>query len=76
MSSIEVENYGTITLELDADSAPITVINFVNLAKDGFDDGLTFHRIMSGFMMQGGNPGKRNRRIRHKNQRGIFCKRN
>ena len=55
-ASIEAENYGTITLELDADSAPITVINFVNLAKDGFYDGLTFHRIMSGFMMQGGDP--------------------
>ena len=55
-ASIEVENYGTITLELDADSAPITVTNFVNLAKNGFYDGLTFHRIMSGFMMQGGDP--------------------
>ena len=55
-ASIEVENYGTITLELDADSAPITVTNFVNLAKDGFYDGLTFHRIMSGFKMQGGDP--------------------
>lgn len=54
--TIEVENYGTISLELDADLAPITVTNFVNLAKSGFYDGLTFHRIISGFMIQGGDP--------------------
>ena len=53
---IEVENYGTIKLELDADTAPITVTNFVGLAKDGFYDGLTFHRIIDGFMIQGGDP--------------------
>jgi peptidyl-prolyl cis-trans isomerase B (cyclophilin B) len=53
---IEVENYGTIALELDADTAPITVTNFINLANDGFYDGLTFHRIISGFMIQGGDP--------------------
>lgn len=53
---IEIENYGTIALELDADTAPISVTNFVNLAKDGFYDGLTFHRIISGFMIQGGDP--------------------
>lgn len=53
---IEVEDYGTIALELDADTAPISVTNFVNLAKDGFYDGLTFHRIISGFMIQGGDP--------------------
>lgn len=55
-AEIEVENYGTISLELDADTAPISVTNFVNLAKDGFYDGLTFHRIISGFMVQGGDP--------------------
>jgi peptidyl-prolyl cis-trans isomerase B (cyclophilin B) len=55
-AKIEVEGYGTISLELDADVAPITVTNFVNLAKSGFYDGLTFHRIMSGFMIQGGDP--------------------
>lgn len=55
-AEIEVENYGTIKLELDADTAPITVTNFVNLAKDGFYDGLTFHRVISGFMAQGGDP--------------------
>lgn len=53
---IEVEDYGTIALELDADTAPITVTNFVNLAEDGFYDGLTFHRIIDGFMIQGGDP--------------------
>lgn len=53
---IEVNDYGTIALELDADTAPVTVTNFVNLAKDGFYDGLTFHRIISGFMIQGGDP--------------------
>lgn len=53
---IKVKDYGTISVELDADVAPITVTNFVNLAKDGFYDGLTFHRIISGFMIQGGDP--------------------
>lgn len=53
---IEIKDYGTIKAELDADIAPITVTNFVNLAKDGFYDGLTFHRIISGFMIQGGDP--------------------
>lgn len=55
-AEIEVEDYGVISLELDADTAPITVTNFVNLAKDGFYDGLTFHRIIDGFMIQGGDP--------------------
>jgi len=55
-ADIVVENYGTITVELDGDTAPITVGNFVTLVKDGFYDGLTFHRIMEGFMMQGGDP--------------------
>ena len=55
-AEIEVEDYDVISLELDADTAPITVTNFVNLAKDGFYDGLTFHRIIDGFMIQGGDP--------------------
>ena len=50
------KDYGTIKVELDADIAPITVTNFVNLAKGGFYDGLTFHRIIDGFMIQGGDP--------------------
>lgn len=53
---IDVKDFGTIELELDADTAPITVTNFVNLAKDGFYDGLTFHRNIEGFMIQGGDP--------------------
>ncbi len=53
---IEVENYGTISMELDADVAPITVTNFIDLAESGFYDGLTFHRIIDGFMIQGGDP--------------------
>jgi len=55
-AEIEINDYGTITLELDADTAPISVTNFVTLAKEGFYDGLTFHRIISGFMIQGGDP--------------------
>ena len=53
---IDIEGYGTIALELDADTAPVTVTNFVDLAQSGFYDGLTFHRIINGFMMQGGDP--------------------
>jgi peptidyl-prolyl cis-trans isomerase B (cyclophilin B) len=53
---IDVQDYGKISVELDADTAPITVTNFIKLAQDGFYDGLTFHRIMSGFMIQGGDP--------------------
>ena len=55
-ATIEVKDYGLIKLELDADSAPITVTNFVKLANSGFYDGLTFHRIIEGFMIQGGDP--------------------
>ena len=53
---IEIQDYGTISLELDADQAPRTVTNFIDLAQSGFYDGLTFHRIINGFMMQGGDP--------------------
>ena len=55
-ATLEVEDYGVIELELDADAAPVTVTNFVRLAREGFYDGLTFHRIISGFMIQGGDP--------------------
>ena len=55
-AEIEIQDYGTITVELDGDAAPITVQNFMDLANSGFYDGLTFHRIISGFMMQGGDP--------------------
>ena len=53
---ITVKDYGTIELELDREAAPITVDNFVKLVQAGFYDGLTFHRIISGFMIQGGDP--------------------
>jgi len=53
---ISIKDYGDITVELDEDEAPITVANFVKLAEEGFYDGLTFHRIISGFMIQGGDP--------------------
>lgn len=52
---IKVKNYGSIKLKLDANIAPITVSNFVGLANDGFYNGLTFHRIIKGFMIQGGD---------------------
>ncbi|NLO46957.1 MAG: peptidylprolyl isomerase [Clostridiales bacterium] len=53
---IEVADYGVISVELDGDTAPITVGNFIGLAESGFYDGLTLHRIISGFMIQGGDP--------------------
>ena len=53
---IEVKDYGTIKAVLYGEAAPITVANFVKLAGEGFYDGLTFHRIISGFMIQGGDP--------------------
>lgn len=52
---IEIEDYGNIELELDADVAPITVTNFINLVNKKYYDGLKFHRIIKGFMMQGGD---------------------
>ena len=55
-AAIEVEGYGTIHLELYGEEAPETVNNFVTLAQKGFYDGLTFHRIMDNFMIQGGDP--------------------
>ena len=53
---IEIEGHGTIIAELFPEYAPITVENFLNLVDEGFYNGLTFHRIMSGFMIQGGCP--------------------
>lgn len=55
-ATIEVEGYGTIKVELNANNTPITVSNFAQLANDKFYDGLTFHRIIKGFMIQGGDP--------------------
>ncbi len=56
VAEIDIKNYGKITVGLDGNKAPITVKNFIDLAESGFYDGLTFHRIMEGFMMQGGDP--------------------
>lgn len=53
---ITVKDYGNIKLELDADNSPITVTNFINLVNKKFYDGLTFHRIIKEFMIQGGDP--------------------
>ena len=53
---IDVKDYGEIKLDLYPDIAPKTVANFKKLAESGFYDGLTFHRIMDGFMIQGGDP--------------------
>ena len=53
---MEVANYGPVYMELYADAAPATVTNFVNLVKEGFYDGLTFHRVINNFMIQGGDP--------------------
>ncbi|HMM05692.1 MAG TPA: peptidylprolyl isomerase [Clostridiales bacterium] len=56
MVTIEMENGGKIVLELNAAAAPKTVENFEKLVKDGFYDGLIFHRVIDGFMIQGGCP--------------------
>lgn len=56
MIIIEMENGKKIRLELDASAAPLTVENFLSLVKEGFYDGLIFHRVIPGFMIQGGDP--------------------
>ena len=53
---MDVKGYGSMVILLDATTAPITVNNFIKLANEGFYDGLTFHRVMEGFMIQGGDP--------------------
>ena len=55
-ADIDIKGYGMITVQLDQSAAPKTVGNFISLAQSGFYDGLTFHRIIEGFMMQGGDP--------------------
>lgn len=54
--TMEIQDYGTIEIELYPDYAPNTVANFVTLIQDHFYDGLTFHRLMPGFVLQGGDP--------------------
>ena len=61
---IKIKDKGTIKVELDAEQAPITVKNFVKLVEDGFYDGLTFHRIIENFMIQGGAPKSNNGSIK------------
>jgi len=55
-AEIDIADHGVITVALYGNDAPISVANFVKLANEGFYNGLTFHRIISGFMMQGGDP--------------------
>lgn len=59
-------NFGTITLELDTEKAPVTVENFIQYAKEGFFDGTVFHRVINGFMIQGGGfePGMKQKPTR------------
>ena len=56
MVVIEMENGKKIKIELYPDAAPVTVANFEKLVKEGFYDGLIFHRVIKGFMIQGGDP--------------------
>ena len=71
---INVKDYGKISVELDADIAPITVTNFIKLTKEGFYDGLTFHRIINGFMIQGGAPLGNGTGGSSENIKGEFAK--
>lgn len=72
-ADIDIKDYGTITVALDSTSAPETVFNFMTLAESGFYDGLTFHRIMEGFMMQGGDPNGDGTGGSDKNVTGEFA---
>lgn len=69
---IEIENYGKIELDLYGNVAPITVVNFAKLANEGFYNGLTFHRIIEGFMMQGGCPNGEGNGGSGRNIKGEF----
>ena len=70
---IEVAGYGTIEVTLNANVAPITVSNFCHLAEEGFYDGLTFHRVVPGFMIQGGDPEGNGTGGSDENIRGEFA---
>lgn len=71
-ATIKIKDYGNIKLELDRDTAPITVDNFIKLSKEGFYDNLTFHRIIDGFMIQGGDPNKNGTGGSNKTIKGEF----
>ena len=67
-----MENGGIIKIEVDEKAAPITAANFLNLVKEGFYDGLIFHRVISGFMIQGGDPTGSGMGGADKNIKGEF----
>ena len=71
-AEIVIKDFGTVKVELDGDKVPITVQNFMDLANAGFYDGLTFHRIMEGFMIQGGDPNGDGTGGADKNIKGEF----
>ena len=71
---MKVKNFGTIRLELRHDKAPITVENFLSLVEKGFYDGLTFHRIVQNFMIQGGDPKGNGTGGSEKTIKGEFLK--
>ena len=73
MVIIKIKDGGEIKIELDEVNAPITTENFKNLVSEGFYDGLTFHRIISGFMIQGGCPYGRGTGGSGKNIKGEFA---
>ena len=73
MVIIEMENGDVIKIELDPSAAPITVANFTELVKEGFYDGLIFHRIIRGFMIQGGDPTGTGMGGSKKNIKGEFA---
>lgn len=74
MVEIKIKDYGTIVVEMDRKNAPITVDNFINLVNNKFYDGLVFHRIKSGFMIQGGAPNSNSNLALVKNIKGEFKK--
>ena len=73
MVIIEMDNGSIIKIELDPTAAPITVANFEKLVKEGFYDGLTFHRIIPGFMIQGGDPAGNGTGGSKENIKGEFA---
>ena len=71
MATLSVEGFGEIRLELIPEIAPATVENFVKLASEKFYDGTTFHRVIPGFMIQGGSPSTRKKDVRVHGRGGL-----
>ena len=71
-ADIDIKDYGMITFRLETEKAPISAANFVSLATSGFYNGLTFHRIIEDFMMQGGDPKGNGTGGSDKNIKGEF----